>query len=343
MKCPKCKYVSFDGLTRCKKCGFVFAKDDTHQDAEDIKSIIAEMRSKGIEKTRKDEQPPAFDKTVASIRESLDAIEGDTSGDGWLAEQEKTTQIDTDNLRLRMDENFIENKKRFPDHAEINWEESISLANGELDLSIAGGEGQGEEETGAMNDAAVPFAQTEHFKEELQKIKGDLEEIDQMPVASAPLASNGATSHLDMLSVKKGGFWIRYAAWLIDTIVLNIIGFILLRIGSLALDLGSSDFQNLEIEEMAVIMIPYFLFMIIVHSAYFTYFHASTGKTPGKMICKLKVVCLNGEPVGYSRAFLRWIGYLVSSILYLGFLWVAFDRRKQGWHDKIAGTYVVRN
>jgi uncharacterized RDD family membrane protein YckC len=40
-------------------------------------------------------------------------------------------------------------------------------------------------------------------------------------------------------------------------------------------------------------------------------------------------------------AFLRWAAYHLSSILLLGFLWVAVDRRKQGWHDKIAGTVVV--
>ena len=45
----------------------------------------------------------------------------------------------------------------------------------------------------------------------------------------------------------------------------------------------------------------------------------------------------------FGLAFLRWVGYILSGIfLYLGFLWIAWDGRKQGWHDKIAGTVVVR-
>ncbi|PIP08224.1 MAG: hypothetical protein COX51_04865, partial [Syntrophobacteraceae bacterium CG23_combo_of_CG06-09_8_20_14_all_50_8] len=44
----------------------------------------------------------------------------------------------------------------------------------------------------------------------------------------------------------------------------------------------------------------------------------------------------------YGIAFLRWIGYFISALpLYIGFLWVAFDGKKQGWHDKLAGTVVI--
>jgi uncharacterized RDD family membrane protein YckC len=343
MKCPKCNYVSFDGVPRCKKCGFVFAQSDASGSGDDIKSIIAEMSAKKVKEPRGDE-PPDLDKTVASIRESLDEIEGDTSEESEIGAQDQTIQIDTDNLKLRVDENYIENKKEFPDHTEINWEESVSLANDELHLTMHSGAEKGKEKTTETSDPDVPHTQTKHLKEELQKIGEDLKEIEEMPVASEdPVPSNDSDLHFDISSVKKGGFWIRYAAWIIDTIVLNIIGIILLSIGSAAFDLASSGLQNLETEEMVSIMVPYFLFMLIIRITYFTYFHGSTGQTLGKMVCKLKVVRLNGDPLGYGKAFLRWIGYLLSGIiLYLGFLWVAWDKHKQGWHDKIAGTYVIR-
>jgi uncharacterized RDD family membrane protein YckC len=52
---------------------------------------------------------------------------------------------------------------------------------------------------------------------------------------------------------------------------------------------------------------------------------------------------LTGEDVGYARALVRWIGQGMSFlVLGLGFLMIAFSREKQGLHDKIAGTYVVR-
>ena len=66
--------------------------------------------------------------------------------------------------------------------------------------------------------------------------------------------------------------------------------------------------------------------------------------TPGKMAVHARVVdALTGNPVTVAQAIVRSFGYFVSTIpLCLGLIWVAFDARKQGWHDKLAGTVVVR-
>jgi hypothetical protein len=62
----------------------------------------------------------------------------------------------------------------------------------------------------------------------------------------------------------------------------------------------------------------------------------------GKMTVGIKVVGADGQPPTGGRALLRYVGYALSGlVLSLGFLWVIFDRKRQGWHDKIAGTYVV--
>ena len=67
------------------------------------------------------------------------------------------------------------------------------------------------------------------------------------------------------------------------------------------------------------------------------------GRTPGKMAIKVKVVKTDGSPITFGTAILRWIGYIISGLpLGLGFFWIAWDSQKQGWHDKIAGTYVVK-
>jgi uncharacterized RDD family membrane protein YckC len=51
----------------------------------------------------------------------------------------------------------------------------------------------------------------------------------------------------------------------------------------------------------------------------------------------------NGSRPSTGRLVLRLACYLLSALpLYLGFVWIAFDRRKQGWHDKIAGTVVIQ-
>jgi uncharacterized RDD family membrane protein YckC len=66
--------------------------------------------------------------------------------------------------------------------------------------------------------------------------------------------------------------------------------------------------------------------------------------TPGKMVIRAKIVdAKTGGAPSLSQYVIRYLGYYLSMIpLFLGFLWVAFDPKKQGWHDKLAGTVVVR-
>jgi uncharacterized RDD family membrane protein YckC len=68
------------------------------------------------------------------------------------------------------------------------------------------------------------------------------------------------------------------------------------------------------------------------------------GATPGKLAVGVKIVdAQTGHPPTTARLVIRLFSYIVSALpLYFGFLWVAVDRRKQGWHDKIAGTVVVQ-
>ena len=68
------------------------------------------------------------------------------------------------------------------------------------------------------------------------------------------------------------------------------------------------------------------------------------GQTLGKMALGIQVVDAQGNVPGIWRAILREvIGKVISTILiFLGFLWVIWDRRKRGWHDYIGGTFVVR-
>lgn len=65
------------------------------------------------------------------------------------------------------------------------------------------------------------------------------------------------------------------------------------------------------------------------------------GQTPGKRLMGLLVVETNGERLKLGRALLRWLGYWLSGILFLGFLWILVDNRRQGFHDKLARTFVV--
>ncbi|MEJ0084396.1 MAG: RDD family protein [Pseudomonadota bacterium] len=65
--------------------------------------------------------------------------------------------------------------------------------------------------------------------------------------------------------------------------------------------------------------------------------------TPGKMALSLKIVdAETGMPISTGQAIGRYFAYFLSAIVFmLGYLWVAFDSRKQAWHDKLAGTVVI--
>jgi uncharacterized RDD family membrane protein YckC len=81
---------------------------------------------------------------------------------------------------------------------------------------------------------------------------------------------------------------------------------------------------------------------IVISVIYYVRAWSTSGQTVGKTLLGVKVVTKDGSYPSGGKAFLRYIGYFVSGIvLSIGFLWVAFDRKRQGWHDKIAGTYVI--
>ena len=133
------------------------------------------------------------------------------------------------------------------------------------------------------------------------------------------------------------GFWIRFAATVIDTVLVILVTFPLLWWiygpryfdGSMGgLIAGPADFLiSWVLPSLAVIL-----------------FWRHRQATPGKILLGLRVVDANtGGPLSLGQGVGRYFAYFVSTLPFgLGFLWVAFDPRKQGWHDKLAHTVVIR-
>ncbi len=135
------------------------------------------------------------------------------------------------------------------------------------------------------------------------------------------------------------GFWIRVVAYLIDSILLVTVQSVLsllisLTIGMLGIATDGDPAINTVI----------WLFGAVLSISYAVFFIGYCGQTPGKMALRIKVIRTDGSPVNYGRAALREVlGKFISSILLgIGYLMVAFDSRKQGLHDKIADTYVIK-
>lgn len=136
--------------------------------------------------------------------------------------------------------------------------------------------------------------------------------------------------------VEYAGFWIRVGAGLIDTLLLAAI-----TLPLLVSIYGWAYFG----EETTFFAGPAdFLISWILPALAVIAFWLTRQATPGKMLLSLRVVdATTGNTLSVGQSLGRYLGYYVSTIpLLIGLIWVAFDSKKQGWHDKLAGTVVVR-
>ncbi|WNC67824.1 RDD family protein [Thalassotalea nanhaiensis] len=130
------------------------------------------------------------------------------------------------------------------------------------------------------------------------------------------------------------GFWARFGATIIDSLILIAITFPLLH--------SIYGSQYWEAEEM-IVGLPDFLISWVFPLVATILFWVYKSATPGKMALKVKIVdAKTGNAPTTQQSIIRYVGYYISAIpLCLGFLWVGWDSKKQGWHDKLAGTVVI--
>jgi uncharacterized RDD family membrane protein YckC len=138
-------------------------------------------------------------------------------------------------------------------------------------------------------------------------------------------------------ALEYAGFWIRTAASLIDTVLV-----LVLTVPLLIAIYGRDYFDPQRsgvFAGAADVLISWVLPSVAV-----IVFWVYRSATPGKMMLSLRIVDAgSGQSPGFGQSIGRYFGYFVSTIPFcLGLIWVAFDPRKQGWHDKLAGTVVVR-
>lgn len=156
-------------------------------------------------------------------------------------------------------------------------------------------------------------------------------------------------SGADNSHVTYAGFWLRVLATIVDSLLITCLLWPLLFLvpGAVVLDIPVA-YGDIALWSQAVVAaVPgpvNFLFTWVLPAIAVIVFWILRSATPGKMLISAKIVdARTGDYPGKARLIGRYFGYFLSTIpLGLGLLWVAFDPRKQGWHDKLAGTVVVR-
>lgn len=134
-----------------------------------------------------------------------------------------------------------------------------------------------------------------------------------------------------------GGFWIRFAAVFIDGLILLVVSMFY----SPFIQLTGYDPHR----PMSVFISLGILSGIgaLVRGLYESLFIGRFGATPGKMVCHLKVVRPDGRPVGYQRAFCRFLAKILDDFTFLiGYVMAAFDDEKRALHDRLCDTRVIR-
>ena len=126
----------------------------------------------------------------------------------------------------------------------------------------------------------------------------------------------------------KAGFWIRFVAIVIDGVILLVINTIIASI------LGTTTTGRSGIQTLLGLI-------------YYVYFWSESspwpGQTIGNKLLNIRVIKTDGSNLSLVIALIRYVGLVVSIlVIFIGVIWAAFDPNKQGWHDKLAGTYVIK-
>jgi uncharacterized RDD family membrane protein YckC len=154
----------------------------------------------------------------------------------------------------------------------------------------------------------------------------------------------------DFERIAFSGFWRRVCANVVDGILLGIVGIVIaipLFIGMFSLASNAAMVGDQEALTAAIARMERWGYIvaaanIFVYLAYMIGFKYRRGATPGYSRLGIKIVSMTGDPLTIAQVVVRFIGSLCSLLaLGLGFLWIAFDKHRQSWHDKAAGTYVV--
>ena len=159
-----------------------------------------------------------------------------------------------------------------------------------------------------------------------------------------------------MAQSKYAGFWMRFIAYLIDAIILNMVNWFVLFpiLGAIGFGIGASsgiDFDSMTDGDILAVataigglIFAGGLIGTIINILYFTIMEASKYQgTIGKMALGLKVTDQKGGKLDIGKALIRQLGKFVSGIiLFIGYIMAGFTEKKQALHDMIAGTMVVK-
>jgi uncharacterized RDD family membrane protein YckC len=171
--------------------------------------------------------------------------------------------------------------------------------------------------------------------------------LGQVPGVSAP--ERAAAARLDsplgsaVLSTttaeetgQYAGFWIRVVAYILDSVILAIVGGLVGLVMGAVLGASGMDVDLIK-------LVSQFLGFLIGIIYFSTLWSSNMQASLGQKVCGLRLITTDGGPVSLGRAIGRYFALILAFlILCIGVIMVAFTERKQGLHDMLVGTYVIK-
>jgi uncharacterized RDD family membrane protein YckC len=137
------------------------------------------------------------------------------------------------------------------------------------------------------------------------------------------------------------GFWTRFAAYFVDSIITGILGAIVG--GVIGAVMGAAGAMKGGAAGIIAVQLTAMIVSLGIRAAYFIYFIGKDGQTPGKKMCKIKVVNPDGTQVSYGKATGRFFGYILSSMICgFGYFMAGWDEEKRALHDRLCDTRVIK-
>ncbi len=205
-----------------------------------------------------------------------------------------------------------------------------------------------EPEVFPFKEGKTPLVPTEEVPEDIRIVTGPYPEYDQKSSLQDAFSRGEPAEEEGKLSTwertLRGGFWLRSMALAMDSVILFLLVAIFVVLGFLSLSMAATEERGISLFRQVWIVLPTTLPLgFVLTLSYFTFFHGTWGQTIGKMIFGLRVVRTAGQPLTFSRAFMRALGYFLSAIpFFLGFFCVALTPSKRSWHDALTDTMVIR-
>jgi uncharacterized RDD family membrane protein YckC len=313
MKCPYCGYNSFDHLEYCKKCDSPLSADPgywvSHQGGTGDNKESSHTRSKG------------------DPGEST----GELFGEGTLPAE--GTASPRRSYRFK-----VSGRKRTGTARNTPEDEPYELFP--VSKGVESGTSSKRRRSDPPQGAKIKEPKTE---EELSDVGPDdpfmFAEHGRTPRERGSAKDTESADERESDIYNLAGFISRAMAMIIDMLLVSLIAFLAATTG-----LYLANGFALEGFGSENIFIPVYLALFFLASTYFVFLHGYGGKTVGKILMGIRLINNEGERVGFGEAFIRWLGYYISAaFLFAGFLWALVDSECQTWHDKLSGTYVVKD